>query len=195
MNHLVAAFRRPVCGSRQVVIAATLSLLVGLAFARLLAGAPTGPPPGLPSAASRDALSPLPVAALGPLSQALGESGSAYLASGAGADVRAANPAQHLRLHFTRAAIVLESARGQLALALRGIGYGDASRPVAPAPPQARANRVVYRHAGLQEWYANGPLGLEQGFTIYRPPAGDSAQPLTLSLALAGTGPGATLLW
>ncbi|HEV3283838.1 MAG TPA: IPT/TIG domain-containing protein [Solirubrobacteraceae bacterium] len=193
MNHLVAAFRRPVCGSRQVVIAATLSLLVGLAFARLLAGAHTGPSEGIPSAASREALSPLPVAALGPLSQALGESGSAYLASGAGADVHAANPAQHLRLHFTRAAIVLEGARGQLALALRGIGYGDASRPVAPAPPQARANRVVYRHAGLQEWYANGPLGLEQGFTIDRPPAGDSAQPLTLSLALAGTGASATL--
>ena len=30
----------------------------------------------------------------------------------------------------------------------------------------ARGNRVTYARAGLSEWYTNGPLGLEQGFTV-----------------------------
>jgi hypothetical protein len=29
-----------------------------------------------------------------------------------------------------------------------------------------RANTVSYERAGIKEWYANGPLGLEQGFTV-----------------------------
>ena len=49
-----------------------------------------------------------------------------------------------------------------------------------------QANRVTYAHAGLSEWYANGPLGLEQGFTIPRAPSGHPAGPLTLSMALSG---------
>src|SRR5438552_1747573 len=38
----------------------------------------------------------------------------------------------------------------------------------------------------LTAWYRNGPLGLEQGFTIRRIPTGGAHAPLTLSLALAG---------
>jgi hypothetical protein len=52
--------------------------------------------------------------------------------------------------------------------------------------PSAHANRVLYRHSSLSEWYANGPLGVEQGFTIARSPAGHTAGPLTLSIALSG---------
>jgi hypothetical protein len=32
--------------------------------------------------------------------------------------------------------------------------------------PVGRANTVSYERAGIKEWYANGPLGLEQGFTV-----------------------------
>ncbi|MGZ4248082.1 MAG: hypothetical protein ACXVUE_07215 [Solirubrobacteraceae bacterium] len=38
----------------------------------------------------------------------------------------------------------------------------------------------------MTEWYANGPLGLEQGFTLGARPAGRRAGPLTLSLAVSG---------
>src|SRR5262249_38170226 len=57
------------------------------------------------------------------------------------------------------------------------------------APPGAKANRVTYEYPGLTEWHRNGPLGLEQGFTITRPPAGRANAPLTVSLALAGAAP------
>ena len=34
------------------------------------------------------------------------------------------------------------------------------------AQPLARGSRVEYRRAGATEWFANGPAGVEQGFTI-----------------------------
>ncbi len=52
--------------------------------------------------------------------------------------------------------------------------------------PQAKANRVEYRRDGITEWYENGPLGLEQGFTLAHRPGKANGQPLTLELALRG---------
>ena len=52
--------------------------------------------------------------------------------------------------------------------------------------PEGKSNRVVYPRLGLSEWYANGPLGLEQGFTIAKTLAQLPASLLTLSIALAG---------
>jgi len=43
-----------------------------------------------------------------------------------------------------------------------------------------------YAHAGLSEWYADGPLGLEQGFTIPRALSAHQAGPLTLSMTVSG---------
>ena len=57
--------------------------------------------------------------------------------------------------------------------------------------PQAHANEVVYQRGAFAEWYANGPLGLEQGFTVARRPAGRDAGALTLSLGLSGNVRGA----
>ena len=59
----------------------------------------------------------------------------------------------------------------RLGLRLAEAGYGHRLQPVGGARPKADANRVSYQRAGLTEWYANGPLGLEQGFTIPRRPA------------------------
>lgn len=38
----------------------------------------------------------------------------------------------------------------------------------------------------MTEWYENGPLGLEQGFTLANPPGKATGEPLTLELALRG---------
>ena len=40
----------------------------------------------------------------------------------------------------------------------------DTLNHIASVAPTAAANRVVYRHGSLSEWYANGPLGVEHGF-------------------------------
>jgi hypothetical protein len=71
-------------------------------------------------------------------------------------------------------------------MALRSYGYGSALLPVSEAAPQGSANRVEFRRGALTEWYANGPLGLEQGFTLTRPPGEANGEPLTVALALTG---------
>jgi hypothetical protein len=55
-------------------------------------------------------------------------------------------------------------------------------------------NRVVYGRRGLAEWYANGPLGLEQGFTLTSPPRGPRAGPLTLEVGQLPGGVGARVV-
>ncbi len=56
----------------------------------------------------------------------------------------------------------------------------------------ARANRLeLDRGSALSEWYVNGALGLEQGFSVAAPPAGAGDQ-LVLELAVEGLEPAAT---
>ncbi|MGA7785067.1 MAG: choice-of-anchor D domain-containing protein, partial [Candidatus Acidiferrales bacterium] len=53
-----------------------------------------------------------------------------------------------------------------------GWGYGDRfiNESKSAIAPLANANRVEYPRGLLTEWYVNGPLGIEQGFTISQPP-------------------------
>jgi hypothetical protein len=133
------------------------------------------------SKAPQMGLGSLSLAAQGPVASALGRADRAYWVRGSSAR----NPAQHLRLGFSSAAATVASGHGQLRLSLSAFGRADALRPVAPVTPSASANRVVYAHPGLREWYTNGPLGLEQGFDVARAPSGGAGQ-LTLALSLAG---------
>ena len=80
----------------------------------------------------------------------------------------------------------VQSGQARLGLRLRGFGYGNSLRGLAAVAPVASANRVFYRRGSLREWYANGPLGLEQGFTLTARPAGQRVGPLTLALSLSG---------
>lgn len=67
---------------------------------------------------------------------------------------------------------------------LRSIGYGERLAPVAMATPTGTGNRVLFSRGPVSEWYVNGPRGLEQGFTILRPPTGPASGPLTLAIGL-----------
>ena len=70
--------------------------------------------------------------------------------------------------------------------ALTGLGRGARLEAVAASKPEAKSNRIDYRRGGLSEWYVNGPLGLEQGFTLDSPPARKGSEALTLALRLSG---------
>jgi MYXO-CTERM domain-containing protein len=91
---------------------------------------------------------------------------------------RATNPAHGFATEFGPVGPRLEAANGAWGLELRLVGYGcpGAVAEVGPALPGVAGNRVEYRREGgaagdLVEWYVNGPLGLEQGFTLTEPPA------------------------
>ena len=139
-----------------------------------------GKRPG-PTASTHDGLASLPLAAQGPVSAALGQDAPAYRV----ADLRAGNPAQDLSIGFSRRGVRVVSGAAQLGMTLSGYGYGSALEPVEPVVPRASGSHVSYAHGALTEWYANGPLGLEQGFDLAARP-GPAAGPLTLSLALSG---------
>ena len=64
-------------------------------------------------------------------------------------------------------------------MSLMGYGYGHDILPLSGAQVAVEGNRVEYRYGeevALTEWYLNGPLGLEQGFTLSGPPGGDTGR-------------------
>jgi hypothetical protein len=137
---------------------------------------------------SVDALAALPAPAQAAISRVLGRDQHAYRVSTANGAPSFSNDAQSLNARFERFGVEVRSGATRLNLSLRAIGYGKRLASVAAATPTAQANRVSYRRGLLTEWYLNGPLGLEQGFTLHRPPQRGSG-PLTLELGLSGATP------
>ena len=131
-------------------------------------------------------LSSLPALARGPISGALGAEDPAYKLHASAGGFAANSPAQHLRLRFEPSGVSLTSGAARVGLSLRAAGYGSSLKAIGEVAPSAKNNRVTYERAGLSEWYVNGPIGLEQGFTIPRALSGAASGPLTLSMALSG---------
>lgn len=100
----------------------------------------------------------------------------------------ARNQRQGLTASFAGGGATVSTHGGeQTSIALQSIGLGAARHPVGPARPLVRGNRVEYRRGGATEWFANGPAGVEQGFTIARPHVGSQSSELTLTLGVSGT--------
>jgi trimeric autotransporter adhesin len=137
--------------------------------------------------ASATGLSALPIAARPLVSSTLGRGQASYRIRGSGSVLAAHNAAQGLFARFDADGVRVRAGDDTLSLRLRAAGYGRALTPVAAARPRGQANRVSYRRDSLTEWYANGPLGLEQGFTLRTPPAAERTGPLTLALSLTGS--------
>lgn len=107
---------------------------------------------------------------------------------------QAPNRAHNLRTYFTPEGPVTiprllpaESATPSWHWGLRLVAWGweGSLQPVDAAAPHANANRIEYRRGALTEWYVNDERGLEQGFTITRPPQ-QAGKNLILELALTG---------
>lgn len=129
----------------------------------------------------------LPAAAQPDVSAALGRDLPEYHMQAANGGFSAANPNQKLTIRFTAEGLQLHQDSAHWGMTLCGYGYGDQIATVAPgARPQAVVNRVEYRRGDLTEWYVNGPVGLEQGFTLDRPPSQANSGPLTVALQLWG---------
>jgi hypothetical protein len=170
-----------------LLAAALLALATAAALFESLTGSRSAVAPAARThAVARPSLLSLPLAVQGPASSTLGAASAAYRVSADRVGFRAASPAQHLSSSFSSAGVSVTSGAARLELKLRAIGYGSSLAPLGDVAPAASANRVLYRRAGLSEWYANGPLGLEQGFTLARAPAGEGAGPLTLAMTLSG---------
>jgi hypothetical protein len=167
---------------RGLHLDAWVALLLGLVAAAGCLAAIATPRHGALQRATtaRHGLESLPLTAQGPVSAALGQDEPAYRVTA----LRAVNPAQHLRAGFSSHGVTVTTGKARLGMALSAYGY--TGKPVGSVVPHASANRVSYAYAGLTAWYANGPLGLEQGFTVAHAPGGRHTGPLTISLAVSG---------
>lgn len=141
-----------------------------------------------PGGTAREAsgISALPPLAQAQISAVLGRERESYHAVAEEQGVRLTNARHGLTADFTSTQIEVRTGEAHWGVALRGYGYGDDLRVATEVAPQAAANRVEYRRGALTEWYVNGPLGLEQGFTLARPPGEPTGEPLSLALSLAG---------
>jgi hypothetical protein len=171
----------PRAGRSSRVVLATAFLCLML-VALLHQGLGSGGRPAAPGTRSRiesqAGLLSLPLAARGPVSAALGLDQAAYRLDG----LVARNPAQRLVARFGRSGVAITAGSARFDIGLRAFGRGDALRALPAVAPVAGASGVSYAHGSVREWWANGPLGLEQGFDIARRPTGSGA--LTLSLAV-----------
>jgi hypothetical protein len=87
---------------------------------------------------------------------------------------------------FDRSGLELSSGTVKVGMSLRAVSFGTALVAVRDATPSVEANRVNYAHTYVSEWYLNGPLGIEQGFTIRRAPSAHPTGPVALSMVLSG---------
>jgi hypothetical protein len=168
-----------------------LALVVLLVLAAALAPLMRGGPSQAKLTTSRDtALAGVPSAARAQVSAVLGADLPAFAVSAnAAGGLHASNAGQRLGASFAQSGVTISTPGIDVNLSLRALGAGAALHAVARANPLAHANRVSYARSGaLTEWYANGPAGLEQGFTLTRAPAPAlvhaQSTRLTLSLAL-----------
>jgi hypothetical protein len=67
-------------------------------------------------------------------------------------------------------------------LSIGSYGYGSATKPVLPAEIVANENRLEFRRGELTEWYVNDESGMEQGFTISKPPLPRNGEPLRIEM-------------
>jgi len=100
---------------------------------------------------------------------------------------RLANPAHNLSADFAATGLRLTLGGESWGLTLTGLGRGDAIAPLSAAEPTAHGSELRYSRGLLTEWYLNSAWGLEQGFTLHTPPAGNPAEGLTLVMALNGS--------
>jgi len=180
---------------RKLVLAGSLIVMCASVLSVLLTpngGEVTGPP--FPSErqltrnpAESVALSGLPVPAQARISTLLGRDDSGYHAFTHVRGFRAQNPEHQLAADFTETGVEVRAGTATWKLALRGYGYGEDGHTAAAVAPQASVNRIEYRRGPLTEWYVNGPVGLEQGFTLAHPPAPTRDKPLTVAFTVAGT--------
>ena len=132
--------------------------------------------------------STLPVQAQPIISAAIGKNDPRYQVRQVEEGFRLENARHNLIADFTKNGVSVRSGTGLWTIALHGYGYSGTLKPLSLSRPHAKLNRVEYQHGSLTEWYVNGPVGLEQGFTIKQAPEKREGQPLTIELALSGEG-------
>ena len=159
--------------------------MAGMAQAQSLSPAPSGN--------AKVSISSLPPGAQAAISASVGRDQPAYQAQPGSRGYEISNARGDLGASFTPAGVTFSRNGSTWRLALEGWGSGSKIEPALAAAPRSAANRIEYVRGPLTEWYVNGPLGLEQGFTLNQRPAApcrehikSGCSELTVALRLSG---------
>jgi FG-GAP repeat/IPT/TIG domain len=187
MTGRIALVARDRLAMRWLALAAMLSVLLWLGLTqgvRLLASAgSTTVAPG----ANAQGLASLSPAARASISASLGAGNPAYRFNAAGpGEFSATNKSQELGVTANASGVLLRTHELTLGLSLGAIAYDGSWRAVTRPRVSADANRLSYASPGVSSWYVNGPLGVEQGFTVARPAGHAAGRALTLAISLSG---------
>ena len=128
----------------------------------------------------------LPVLGQYAVSEVLGQDRSTFHMRATRGGFRAFHACQSIVAEFGRMGMEIHADGMRWGIRLQAVGRGQASRQIEACWPEACRNRVIYRHDVLEQWYVNGPLGLQQGFTVLEKPVEASGKTLTLWLGLHG---------
>ena len=169
---------------RAVTAAAVSALALTVAFLILLLGGSHHP--SLRSPAKTAAPPQLTASAQAAISRSIGRGDRTYWAHPAPGGALTARASAGLSATYDPHGVLLRSGHDTVRIALAGIGGASHLSRVAPARPRGRENLIAYSSPAVRQWYASGPLGIEQGFDITRPVAG-AHENLTLAVAFDGT--------
>jgi trimeric autotransporter adhesin len=168
---------------RRGVAAAALAFacLVGASFALISTHGTSAPSSTMPAGWSA-----LPAAARGAVSRGLGAEQQSYWAhSAADGAIALRNPAQRLGATVSGGRLSVTGAHDlNFDLSDLGVGRNAAVLPKSLSAGRIARNRVTRSAGGIEEWFANGPVGIEQGFTLTRRPAGTG--PLLIAQTVSG---------
>jgi hypothetical protein len=143
------------------------------------------------TAAAEDATarpSNLPLIAESVISGRMGRDLVEYRIEASGGDhLHATNSQQRITVDFTAGGVEFQAARVRWRTTLLSYGYDNDLQQPQTSRPIADVNTVEYDRGPLREWYVNGPLGVEQGFTVSSPPHGVKRSALVLVILLTGS--------
>ena len=168
-----------------------LALVFVVLTLTLLSGSQPNPKNPLPATKSPNNNQPtvdsLPLQFQYALSRDLGRDDRAFHFSQQGDSYQVANPRSGLYAMFDYSGLQVRSGEHTWSLALSAWGREGAMQALPAASSiEVETNQLTYLHGPLSEWLLNGPLGLQQGWHIPRPPTVDTDKPVTLALTLGG---------
>ena len=166
------------------LIAALLAAIAAVAHPSLVVRPGPVAHRGSSGGAALGRLDRMSLQAQGAISTALGRDMAAFGARRTSGGYRVAGGG--VVADLSRHAVEFSAAGGSVGLSLDGPVRGGGDRGASTGAPVARLNRVLVGSGGVTQWYAAGPLGVEQGFTVNGRAAGHDGA-LTLALRLSGS--------
>ena len=128
-------------------------------------------------------LAAVPAEARAIVADRLGADDRRYWAHSTAAGAAYADLSNGIEAQISNRGAIVRAGGLSWAIGLRALGRGGRPEPVGAASLLVHANRVTLERAGaIEERYDDGPLGLEQGFTIGGRPAGPAGSAVVLAL-------------